>query len=162
MYQRIVVPLDGSGLAEAVLPYATTIAKALESELHLVQVVRAPSDLVNLGFMDPLSMSSVAIPNMETLSEAVEAQAKQAEQYLRGRATEFQEQGLMVRFVVLRGNPSTQIIKYAQDEGADLIAISTHGRSGISRMVLGSVADKVVRQVNIPVLLIRPQEGETQ
>ena len=156
MYRRIVVPLDGSSLAEAVLPHATAIAESFKAELHLVQVVREARDLVNLGVLDPVSMGSVAVPDMETLASAVQAQAQHTERYLEEQAAAPRSKGIKVVTAVLLGDPSTQIVKYAQDKGMDLVAISTHGRSGISRMVFGSVAERVVRQGTVPVLLIRP------
>ncbi|MSQ40326.1 MAG: universal stress protein [Dehalococcoidia bacterium] len=159
MYQHIVVALDGSPLAEAVLPYVTAIAGPLGSELHLVQVVREARDLVNLGFMDPTAMGGGSVPDMKTIEAAVAAQVQAAERYLQGKATELRPKGLKLHTAVLMGEPSAQIVKYAQDRDADLIAISTHGRGGLSRMFLGSVADKVMRQGTVPVLLIRAHEG---
>ncbi len=157
MYQHIVVALDGSPLAEAVLPYAAAIAGPLGSELHLVQVVREARDLVNMGFMDPTAMGggAVSVPDIRSLEAAVEAQVRAAERYLQDKAAELRPKGLKLHTTVLMGDPSAQIIKYAQDRGADLIAICTHGRGGLSRMFLGSVADKVMRQGTVPVLLIR-------
>jgi nucleotide-binding universal stress UspA family protein len=158
MYERIVVALDGSSLAEAVLPHATAIAGPLGSEIHLVQVVREARDLVNMGFMDPTALGgSGSVPDIRTLEEAMTAQVRAAERYLEEKASGLRSQGLRVRTAILRGDPATQVVKYAQDQKADLIAISTHGRGGISRMVLGSVADKVMRQGTVPVLLVRSE-----
>ena len=160
MYQRIVVPLDGSPLAEAVLPHAVALAQALGAEIHLVEVVPLETELVNMGFMDPGYLGALAIPDMESLTRAMEGRASQANQYLQAKAAELQQQGLRTHTAILRGDPAGQVIQYAGEGDAALITISSHGRSGISRIVFGSVAGKVVRHAGIPVLVITPREKE--
>ncbi len=139
----IVVPLDGSKLSEAALPYVEELAKQTRAEVYLIQVMDTR----------PATVDTFAIPR--TLEEDFEDAAK----YLSGLATAWQAEGLDVKWEVLQGAPAATIIRFAKSCGAFMIAMSTHGRSGISRMVFGSVADQVMRQVGIPVLMIRPLES---
>lgn len=97
---------------------------------------------------------------METLDAKIalqldEAYHDEAANYLENIATTLKQKGIAVKVEVLSGKPAEEILKYSQRSGVDLIIMSTHGRSGVSRWVFGSVADKVIRQTEIPVL-IRP------
>ncbi|MFO8010767.1 MAG: universal stress protein [Dehalococcoidia bacterium] len=137
MYEKIMVPLDGSELAEVALPYAEGIASKLKAQLILLKVVQEPESIYGLSGDD------------------IESRQAEAEQYLQRLAEGFTVRGLDVRSEVRLGHDASTIIDASEEEGADLIVIATHGRTGLVRWVLGSTADKVLHVTRKPVLLIR-------
>ncbi len=145
MYKKILVPLDGSELAEKVLPHAVALAKGSKAEVTLLTVVQ-----LSIGFT---AAKLEAIP--EAAAERKAALRAEAITYLEKIQRDLKEQGLPARTVALDGDVATQIIAYAEREDFDLVAMATHGRSGIDRFVMGSIAEKVVRHTTKPVLLIR-------
>lgn len=154
--QRILVPLDGSELAEAALPHAVDLATKLSATLHLVRVVplarqMAASSLAGAtGGMD--GMSAVDI---EAIEQAVALQTLEAGSYLDEQAQSLRGRGLTVETETRQGSAPEEIIRHAKDNNVDMIAISSHGRSGLGRLVFGSVCDKVLREAGIPVLVIK-------
>ena len=148
MYKRIVVPLDGSPLAEQALPHAVAHAERFGAELVLLKV------------LEPLPEVTYSSPAAVNTAEEMSAQI--ARDYLEGLAAGLWEQGIQVQVVTLEGKPSVQILSYAEEEHADLMVMSTQGQSGFSRWMLGSVADRVVRGATVPVLLVRCQEDCTE
>ena len=149
MYKRIVVPLDGSKLAEEVLTHVRALASCLGSEIILVRITAYSTYEYLLA--DP----SVAA----SLQTSLEGEAGD---YLGGLVDNLRGAGLQARAeVVTVGGPvADAIITFAHKVQADLIAMSTHGRTGPSRWFLGSVADRVVRGAGVPVLMIRPVKHE--
>lgn len=147
MYRKILVPLDGSVLAEAALAHARDLARCTGSTLILVRVVvYALHDLIT---NDP-TLSS-------TLSEDLLAIRRQAETYLERAAADLRGEGFTVSTEVCDdARTADAILECAERERADLIVMSTHGRSGFSRWLLGSVADRVLHGAGTPVLLVRP------
>lgn len=143
MYTKILVPLDGSTLAEKVLPHAQALAKAEGAELVLLRIPLPPSP--EFFARNPgLGVSIIEDAEIET------------ETYLQKEVSELQKQGAHVTSMISEGPVPDTIIAVAENIHADLIAMSTHGRTGIQRMLLGSVADKVVNLSPIPVMLIHP------
>ncbi len=147
MYKKILVPLDGSDLSEAVLPHVVELAKCMNSDVVLLRVVTQPTYETVYG-----EVASV----MHSPSEGPSARAH-AEGYLQRVAYDMFPPTVTVAYEVSGGPVADTILDYAAGIHADLIAMSTHGRSGISRLVIGSVADEVVRRSHLPVLLVRPQ-----
>lgn len=145
MYKKILVPLDGSKLAESVLLYAIDLAASVQAELILLRV--APNPAVEFAFADP----SIAERYVEDEDNAAVAYLKQVEANL-------DKKGVKHTAVVKEGPVTGSILQAATDEQADLIAMATHGRTGVAHLFLGSVAEEVVRKSHIPVLLIRPKE----
>ncbi len=143
MYNRILVTLDGSELAEEVIPYAEDIGVKMKSEIVLLRV----SPPVHMLEEDGRIVSSV--------DQEMERVAADFNQYLNRIGFRFRSKGLTVRTEVRFGDPAEQIVDYARDNGIDLIAMCTHGRSGVKRWVYGSVADRVLRAASTPILLIR-------
>ena len=141
--QRILVPLDGSVRAERVLPVVTPIAKALESELVLFQV---PIVYVS-GWMT----GEWFLPVQGVLATAEQG----AQVYLNYVATRLQDQGVKASTATEIGAVAASIIEYAEANQVDLIAMCTHGRTGLRRWTLGSVADRVLRAGRVPILLVR-------
>ena len=141
MYRRIVVPLDGSERAEGALRHARVLAGCTGAEILLLRVVfDSHMDI----YADPRATNSVQ-----------ERMEKEAGEYLRQVAAGLEKEGLKVTTQVDSGSAADAIVDYADRMQADLIAMTTHGRSGIARWLLGSVADKVARGANVPVLLVR-------
>ncbi len=140
--KSILVPLDGSELAESVLPHASELCKKLDLELALVRAFSLPN----------LYYDETYAPD-ERLWQLVRDEARD---YLDRKVKELKAEGVArVAAVVVEGFAGEQIINVARQRPATLIAICTHGRSGVRRFVMGSVADRVVRHSGDPVLLIR-------
>lgn len=144
MYQRILVPLDGSERAEAILSHIEALAGCNEAELVLMSVVDPPVTLV--GPYDVLPTYSM---------DDVQQQMHSAESYLLGVSQRLEAKGLHVRVVVEYGAVVAAIIEVAAREGADIIAMASHGRTGLARVFYGSVAAGVLQRIDRPLLLVR-------
>jgi nucleotide-binding universal stress UspA family protein len=141
--QRILVPLDGSVRAERVLPVVTPIAKALESEMILFQVP--------IVYISGWMTGEWFLPVQGVLATAEQG----AQDYLLYVATRLQQQGVKASTATEIGAVAASIIGYAEANNVDLIAMCTHGRTGLRRWMLGSVADRVLRAGSVPILLVR-------
>jgi nucleotide-binding universal stress UspA family protein len=153
MYRRILVPLDGSALAEAALPHAATLATHFQSSLTLLQVA-TPAAVASSTLAAPGADAALAL-------EAIEASEQAAKEYLAAIAQQPELRGIAVQMEVVEGIPAREIVRRAKAGDVDMIVMSTHGRSGIERLVFGSVADQVLREAGLPILLIRPK-AQTQ
>jgi nucleotide-binding universal stress UspA family protein len=142
VFSKIMVPLDGSSFAEEALPYARGLAEQYKAMLLLARVEET--------FEPPpgVFMPATAIPEVFQLSAA---------EYLEQQAARFTLAGLNVQTLVLKGKVSDALLKCAREEKVNLIVMSTHGRTGLSRLLMGSVAERIVHDAPCPVLLIRPQ-----
>lgn len=143
--RRILVPLDGSSMAEQILPTVTPIAHALGTKLVLFQV---PIVYVSGWMTGEWYLPTQGL--LDTAEEEVQA-------YLSMVAGRLEEQGLDVTTAMSMGPVATCIIEYAEANRIDLIAMCTHGRTGLARWALGSVADRVLRAGDTPILLVRAQ-----
>ncbi len=146
-FKRILVALDGSSRAEKSLELATQIAKATGATLILLQAVEPP-----------VPFSSPYLPHaMQDTQAALEEGRKASVKYLDEVKDGLERQGIDVETETLLGvRPAPAILRYAEEHAVDLIAVATHGRGGLPRLVLGSVADKVLRAATVPVLVVRP------
>jgi nucleotide-binding universal stress UspA family protein len=145
----VFVPLDGSGLAEKILPHVVALAKRMKLEVHLVRVYSLPPDAYVVG--DGVYM--------QALAQQKEASQKEAEDYLAAEVEQLRSEGLdQVISTAIEGDAAGEIIDLAQRTPNNLIAMSTHGKSGIVEWLLGSVAEKVIHHSRDPVLVIRPTE----
>ena len=144
---ELLVPLDGSGMAEAVLAPAGGIARVFDAPVTLLQVV-PPVVLAT----DP------ALPFPQGYDEELTAAARDdAQDYLDGLAERLREEGVRATAVAaLGGNPAETVLDASKAPAVRLVALATHGRGGVKRLVLGSVADKLVRGAERPVLVVRP------
>ena len=151
-FHRILIPLDGSHLAEQILAPVLALGRPTDAEYTLVQVV---NPLVVLGYS-----GLVTEPHLDY--EATRQRQDEAEHYL-GRISErLRGEGLRVRTrVLLNERPAPAVLHAARDANADLIALATHGRGGLARLMVGSTADKVLRAADCPVLLNRPRESSS-
>lgn len=141
MYQKVLVPLDGSELAECALPHILNLKRGGGvGEVILLNVVDIPSTLLMEG------IDFLAVEN---------AQVARGEEYLGKLSSRLKEDGLDVRTRVLTGKAAETIIQYSKAEGVDLIVIGTHGYTGMKQLMFGSVALRVLHDAHVPVLLIR-------
>ena len=147
------VCLDGSELAEQILPYAVAGALCFQGKIVLFQVVSEP-----IAFSPGIPGASAApIQTDAMLSEAKKA-LDEARDYLEKIAAPLRKKGIKVDAVSMLGRAGEAILSYADSNNVNLIAIATHGRRGLERGVFGSVADYVLRESGLPMLVIRPQE----
>lgn len=155
MYKRILVPLDGSKLAETVLPHVEVMAKAGDGEVVLATVTEHISAR---GRTVQITDSSGALPALEPVVKmpvAVGKMQRQGQRYLDRIARRLSKKGVNVRTAVLLGHPAEELSSFAWQEEADLIIMASHGRSGLTRWALGGVSDKVLRASHVPVLMVR-------
>jgi nucleotide-binding universal stress UspA family protein len=152
MERQILVPLDGSSLAEAVLPHATQLAQATLSNLHLLRVVIPPTVTPSLAWPMPAPINT---------ERWLEAERSAARTYLDTIAAMLAKEGITARTTVLEGDPATTIIEFAQ-ENANIreIAMASHGRSGFNRWIMGSVAERVLHSTPVPLLVVRADEHD--
>ena len=152
MYDRILVPTDGSDGMAGVIEHAVDLADAHDAAIDAIYVVN--------------SASYAGLP-MESSWEGIDEMLREdAEEAVAAVGDAGDARGIPVTTAILEGSPSREIVEYAEQEGCDLVVMGTHGRGGIDRLLLGSVAEKVVRASNVPVLTVRisdvpPEEGDT-
>ena len=146
MFNQILVPLDGSSFSEAVLPQVSALAQCTGAKVTLLRVI--PTILYNLGFAATTRLPLQANPEYDSRTVA--------ETYLERIASEHFPGNLNVQIEVMSGVAADVIYEYAIAQKVDAIAMTTHGRSGMSRLMLGSVAEEIVQRSHLPVLLVRP------
>ena len=153
MYSNILVPVDGSDLAEIALPQAQELAKSSGATVHLVCVLsRHPRLAAAIG--GGLEADQSVAATMELTRQLEDAQIGDAEEYHDHVAQRLKEGGLEVKTELHQGAADEHIVGYARDNDVDLIVMSTHGHGGVKRMLLGSTTDKVIRSCAVPVLVI--------
>jgi nucleotide-binding universal stress UspA family protein len=159
MYKKILVPLDGSKLAECALPHAEELAKGCgAAEVILISVTEQVRARTRTPEARELYRSTDTPEFQEVGSDVIVTFGKkqrQAERYLSRIAKRFETEGINVHTEVLFWPPAEAIASYAEQNGADIIVMSSHGRSGLSRWAYGSVADKVLKASCVPVLMVR-------
>ena len=143
MYKKILVPLDGSPLAEAVIPHAEALAKSEGAEIIILRVPDLPAP--DLFARNP-AMANKLVEDMEI----------ETDKYLQEEVDKLSKEGVKVSSLLREGPVPDTILAVAEETHADVIAMSTHGRTGIQRWLLGSVADKIIHHSHIPVMLIHP------
>jgi len=141
-YKKILVPLDGSETSEAILPEIEKLASAFKATISLLYVVSTP---ILPGGIEPIA-------NYQPITDTL---IKDGEAYLLKLEKRLKEKGFTVESHLQEGNEAQRILEHAEGEDIDLIAMSTHGRSGVSRWLLGSVAEKIIRHAIKPMLLVR-------
>jgi nucleotide-binding universal stress UspA family protein len=156
LYARIVVALDGSARAELVLPYVEALAEQFGSSVTLLRsttasdVIAAPAIAATMSPLAP----NIAAPPIDP-SAVVAAERREAERYLDALAQRLRHYGLTVDYEQDEGSAADVIIERARQLDASLIAMTTHGRGGLERLIVGSTAETVLRHAPCPVLLIR-------
>ncbi len=155
MFEKILVCLDGSKLAEQILPYAAEQALRFNSKVVLLQSYTVPSSIAAAGAQAAPAAST------DVVQEEASRLAAEAGDYLEKTAAPLREKGLEVTCAVLQGTAGEVIVGYAQNEAVGLVALATHGHSGLGRAIFGSVADHVLRESGLPILMIKPRETGT-
>jgi universal stress protein A len=144
---RILVPIDFSECSRVALDYATTLAKTFEAKIDVLHVWEVPP------YIPPEAM--VGVPGHDTQSLADVAKGS-AEQEMRRFVKDLEDDGVHVERTLLdSGDPGRTIVDVAEKEGYDIIVLGTHGRTGLSHLLMGSVAERVVRHSSCPVLTVR-------
>ena len=146
MYKKILIPLDGSKLSEHALEHLNAVAMADDSPSIILLRVAEPTTALIAG-------GSYAL---ELAAEAKEQAKADAHEYLTKIANDLKKKGMNTETVVTDGVPADDILSYATENKVDLIIMSTHGRSGVTRWFFGSVAEKVIRHSTVPVLISPP------
>lgn len=155
--ERLVVPVDGSELAEQSIPHAAYLASGMNLPVDLVRVTLSETEYYQAMSMDVRVMPST-LPSFQSVSETLDGEAHT---YLSDVKASLLQQGVpSVQERVLQGLPADSIVDIAGGGSNRLVIMTTHGRSGVGRMILGSVAERVVRQSGGPVLLIRAAHDE--
>lgn len=139
------VPLDGSAFAEAALPHATTLTRAFDGTILLLRVLEPPT-------------SAYTLAEASLLPPTSEGSFEEAESYLAGMAESLRDSGFVVQTALQEGWPADVIAHQSAALGSSLIVMATHGRTGVARLLLGSVALQVVRRSSLPVMLVRPAQ----
>jgi nucleotide-binding universal stress UspA family protein len=152
MYNRVIVPLDGSALAEEALSQAWKLATMMKIPLHIVRVV----DTYRAQAIPATGMAL----DYSMLAELAEEESEDARSYIKDQIGKLSEEGLTVTGEVLHGPIAQQIVNSANE--GDVIVMSSHGRTGIKRWFLGSVAEEVMRRATCPVLLHRASTAGKQ
>lgn len=153
MYQKIMVPLDGSELAECVLPHvATFISGCQVNTLVFVRVIEPAA----LTYRGAYVTSKDDLDKIEINTRRIEEERKQhASEYLEGVVSGLKTDGVKCHTEVLSGKVAESLVDYVETNRIDMIIIATHGRSGVSRWVRGSIADRILRASRVPVLMVR-------
>lgn len=144
MYDVILVPLDGSKRAESILPYVENLAETRDSTIILLQVIEPSTTMVT-----PYDM----VPYYD--AELAEKWVSEATSYLAGLQGEYREKGINAKTLVEQGPVVRTILEVAERENADLVAMASHGRTGLGRVFYGSVAAGVLHAADRPILLVR-------
>ena len=143
MYERILVPTDGSAGAREAFEHALALAEQFGAELHVVNAV------------DPAMIPPEV--GAESVLDALRESGRDAVDELHDRG---EAAGAAVESAVLDGHPQGAILQYVEDHDVDLVVMGTHGRTGLGRWLLGSVTERVVRTCPVPVLTVRRPDGE--
>jgi len=152
MYKHILIPLDGSKLAETAVAHAERLAKGCGTQdITLIRVVERTK-----GYRKVVDQSKQ--PDEQVVTEAVSRKERDAKSYLSRMAKRLSERGLAVQAKLVIGDPAQAIIYHAEHSPCDIIVLASHGRSGLGRWALGSVADKVFRASTVPILMVGPRE----
>lgn len=157
MYEELLIPLDGTEEGEAVLPHAAELAAKLGARVTLLRAIKplARAQRETMPTMLPGASPTAVDMGMETAREMTGAEHDAAERYLEGIGADLRARGIDVRSAVAQGAPAPVIAEYAAANGVDLIAMSSRRRGGLTRALVGSVADEVLRHAGCPLLLLR-------
>ena len=158
MFERLLVPLDGSRFGSRALQYATEVARRFDAEVILIQVVKPATPVPATTGME-LGMGSPAIAEitMQAALEEDKRNSARAKRYLSGKVRGMKSRDIKASYQVIVGDPAQSIMEFSKKEYMDLVVMTTHGKSGLKRAVMGSVADAVIRESGKPVLVVRPR-----
>ncbi len=166
--QKVLIPLDGSDFSRQILPYVHRVLDLTNSELILLRVAESPAGLS--GAPARVATTELPVPMYESerdaelakhpiyASQVWESLEARLEDDLQADARHLEDAGYTVSTAVRFGDPAQEIADFVEHESIDLIAMTTHGRTGLRRLVFGSVAEQVLRNVSVPVMVLRPFE----
>ncbi len=149
MYRKVMVPLDGSRTAECALPHMQAVVTGC-----------GVADVVLLRVIGPLPAPGYVVITEHDRARLEAEHGAEAARYLETIAKRLADEGLSVDTDTAEGDATESIVDYADKHGVDLIVMATHGRTGIGRFMMGSVAERVVRHSNVPILLVRAKKGD--
>jgi nucleotide-binding universal stress UspA family protein len=156
MFKRLLVPLDGSRFASRALRYATEVAQRFGAEVILIQVIKPATFIIDAGAPVGVSPAAAEIA-VQAARQADEGNAARAQRYLSGKVRAMRSRHIRSSYHVLMGDAARSIVEFGEKESIDLVVMTTSGKSGLKRALMGSVADVVIRESGKPVLVIRPQ-----
>lgn len=143
MYKKVLVPLDGSERAESILPHVLTLAENHRAKIVFLSVLETPHTIV--------ATDGIYIPNETIVAEHHHAM----EEYLKKHQTKFKELGFDTDIRVVYGRVIDEICHVATEENVDLVALASHGRTGLAQVFYGSVAAGILNRIDRPLLIIR-------
>ena len=177
-YNKVIVPLDGSKLADSVLPHVEKIAKGCSIPQVILITITEPvqvktpvgerlerlpermqSQILYYGNVSTTTSGIVVPGSLKDLPVTIGKMAKTGYDYLARQAQQLQEKGLQVSVAVLIGNVAEEIVRFAKSENADLIVMASKGRTTLRRWDVGNAAEKVFRSTDIPIFLVKPPPG---
>jgi nucleotide-binding universal stress UspA family protein len=157
VFERIIVPLDGSRLSAQAIPYASEMGKRFDAEVILVRVLpQAGLSFAAQGTVTEDDVATDIIPQEARMKDV--DNASNAKRYLMNWAQSLKAQGVKVSYEVTIGTPAKSIMELAQAQQASLIVMMSHGRGAFKRAIMGSVADEILRGSHLPVLIVRPKD----
>jgi nucleotide-binding universal stress UspA family protein len=157
MFDKILVPLDGSRFSSQALRYATDVAQRFSADVTLIQVILPKTLVPSTLDTEPVVESPAAIEiAMQTALMEEKKKITGAKRYLSGKVRGMKSKGIKASYKVVVGDPARTIMSFSKKEHIDLIVMTTHGKTGLRRAIMGSVADAVIRESGKPVLVIRP------
>jgi nucleotide-binding universal stress UspA family protein len=179
MYKKVVAPLDGSRLAETALPHLEAIAKGCQiQEILLISVTEPVKGKVSgTRYIEQSSGAGHGLSSIQTgdvhsglvispdllkmkdIPVYLGRMAKTAMNYLQKIGRQLEKKGFQVQVNVLIGNPAEEIVRFVEEQGAELIIMASRGTSGFNRWDMGNIAEKVIRATQVPVLLVKPEPG---
>jgi nucleotide-binding universal stress UspA family protein len=165
MYQKIMIPLDGSALAECVLPHAEAFIKGGMAKTAVLIWVLEPLPTAMYGASVETFASSaqedIFASNADYWGKMAAERRSSAQEYLDRIAGRFNHYGADITCEIMEGQVAATLAGYAEKNNIDLLLIATHGRSGVSRWLMGSVADRVLHYSDVPVLMVRAPGSKT-
>jgi nucleotide-binding universal stress UspA family protein len=153
MLKKILVCLDGSEIAERIIPFVTQESLATESKVILLRVVSIPGSLT----LDIPGFPAVPL-HSSSMPEHLKKEYNTAKAYLKRVAQPIRKQGIQVSGKTLMGSPGPTIVQFAHENNIDVVAIASHGHSGLRNVLLGSVAEYVIREAGLLIMMIRPKQ----
>jgi nucleotide-binding universal stress UspA family protein len=156
MFNRILVPLDGSRFGSRAIKYAEEIARRFRATINLVQVVKPAVPVTGSTVVGPGEDIAAAKTAVQIAQDEDKRNVARAQRYLRRKSREIRRKNIDSSYDVLVGNPALLIIEFARNNDTDLIIMTSHGKGGLKRAIMGSVADEIVRESGKPVLVFNP------
>lgn len=164
MFQRVIVPLDGSPLSELALEPGLEMAKRYHSPLVLLRAYDGPDRVARTLAISQAGAGAAPVVmdpgTVQSMTDAAEAGEADIEAYLTGQAKKLSDTGLKVLTLAVDGDAADAIVNETEREPGALLVMTTHGRSGLSKLVFGSVAQNVLHRARVPVTVIRPGQRE--